>query len=67
MQAAVSEITAECPCTGHCSTALGDEVCRDCLRTFDEVTRWVEMSDEDRCRVNQRIANTSFRRRPESG
>jgi predicted Fe-S protein YdhL (DUF1289 family) len=47
--------TAECPCTGHCTTALGDDVCRSCHRTFEEVTRWPELSDEQRIRINQRI------------
>jgi len=50
------EITAECPCVGHCTTALGDDVCRSCHRTFDEVTRWPELSDEERIRINRRIA-----------
>jgi len=50
------EITSASPCIGHCSTVLGDEVCRSCLRTFDEITRWVEMSDDQRRAVNQRIA-----------
>ncbi len=49
-------LTADSPCIGHCSTVLGDEVCRSCLRTFDEITRWIEMSDEQRCAVNRRIA-----------
>ena len=52
----VLEITSECPCIGHCTTVLGDEVCRNCLRTFDEITRWVEMSEDERRQVNQRIA-----------
>ena len=51
-----AEITAESPCVGHCTTALGDDVCRSCLRTFDEITRWVEMSEEERRAVNYRIA-----------
>ena len=50
------EITAECPCVGHCTTALGDDVCRSCLRTFEEVTRWPELSDEERIKINRRIA-----------
>ncbi len=50
------EITADSPCVGHCTTVLGDEVCRSCLRTFDEVTRWPEMSEVERKQVNQRIA-----------
>jgi len=51
-----AEITSSSPCTGHCSTALGDDVCRSCARTFDEITRWVEMNDEQRRQVNWRIA-----------
>lgn len=49
-------VSAESPCIGHCTTVLGDDVCRSCLRTFEEVTFWVEMTDEERCAVNQRIA-----------
>jgi predicted Fe-S protein YdhL (DUF1289 family) len=52
----LTEITSECPCVGHCSTVLGDDVCRSCLRTFDEVSRWLEMSEAERTQVNQRIA-----------
>jgi predicted Fe-S protein YdhL (DUF1289 family) len=50
------EVTADSPCIGHCTTVLGDEVCRSCLRTFDEVSRWLEMNEEERRAVNQRIA-----------
>ena len=50
------EITAESPCIGHCTTVLGDDVCRSCRRTFEEVTRWLEMSEDERKQVNQRIA-----------
>lgn len=50
------EISADCPCTGHCSTALGDDICRSCQRSFEEVTRWPEMSEEERRAVNRRIA-----------
>jgi hypothetical protein len=51
------EITSASTCTGHCTTVLGDDVCRSCLRTFEEITRWVEMSEEERIQVNTRIAN----------
>jgi len=50
------QITADSPCVGHCTTVLGDEVCRSCLRTFDEITQWVEMTDDERRMVNFRIA-----------
>lgn len=50
------EITSASPCIGHCTTVLGDDVCRSCLRTFDEVNRWLEMDEEERRGVNRRIA-----------
>jgi hypothetical protein len=53
----LAEITSASTCTGHCTTVLGDDVCRSCLRTFEEITRWVEMSEEERIQVNTRIAN----------
>ena len=56
MPAPPPEISSECPCVGHCTTALGDDVCRSCLRTLDEVTRWPEMNEEERRAVNHRIA-----------
>ncbi|MBI5006674.1 MAG: DUF1289 domain-containing protein [Nitrosomonadales bacterium] len=52
----ISEITSDSPCIGHCTTVLGDDVCRSCLRTFEEVARWLEMSEEERRGVNRRIA-----------
>lgn len=57
MSASTKPVTAQSPCVGYCTTVLGDDVCRSCLRTFDEITRWVEMSDEARCAVNQRISD----------
>jgi len=55
------DISADCPCTGHCSTALGDDVCRSCRRTFEEVTAWPQMSEEERRAVNRRIALEQLR------
>ena len=49
-------LTADSPCIGHCTTVLGDDVCRSCLRTFDEITRWVAMDEDEQCAVNRRIA-----------
>lgn len=49
-------ITADSPCVGHCTTVLGDNVCRSCLRTFDEITRWLEMNEDERRAVNRRVA-----------
>lgn len=53
---AVPTVTAASPCIGHCTTVLGDEVCRSCLRTFDEITSWPTISDAERVRINQRVA-----------
>ncbi|HLP98242.1 MAG TPA: DUF1289 domain-containing protein [Sideroxyarcus sp.] len=57
MHAPSLEITADSPCSGHCTTVLGDDVCRSCLRTFEEVSHWLEMNETERRQVNQRIAN----------
>ena len=51
-----ASVTADSPCIGHCTTVLGDDICRSCRRTFDEITRWVAMSEEERRAVNLRIA-----------
>ncbi|MFN4237437.1 MAG: DUF1289 domain-containing protein [Vogesella sp.] len=33
------------PCIGVCSTAIGDDVCLGCARTFAEISFWAEMSE----------------------
>lgn len=43
------------PCVALCSTALGDEVCVGCLRTFIEVANWVAMSEADKEAVWRRL------------
>lgn len=58
-QPANLEISADSPCVGHCTTVLGDDVCRSCLRTFEEITSWPTISDAERIRINQRIAALS--------
>ena len=42
-------------CVGVCSTAQGDDICKGCGRTFDEVCLWLEMTDEAKELVWQRI------------
>jgi predicted Fe-S protein YdhL (DUF1289 family) len=39
------------PCVGICSTAIGDDVCRGCARTFGEISFWGELSqaEKDHC------------------
>lgn len=44
------------PCIGVCSaTALGDEICRGCGRTFDEVILWNTFTDEQKKAINLRL------------
>lgn len=33
------------PCVAICSTALGDDVCRGCGRTVQEVAMWVALPE----------------------
>lgn len=43
------------PCIAICTTAQGDAVCKGCGRTFEEVTTWVAMSEEQKDAVWLRI------------
>lgn len=36
------------PCVALCSTALGDDICAGCGRTFMEVANWVSMDTHAR-------------------
>ena len=38
------DTTADTPCIAICSTSQGDEVCKGCGRTFEEVQHWLAMS-----------------------
>ncbi len=37
------ESTPDTPCIAICSTSQGDDLCKGCGRTFEEVQRWPEM------------------------
>lgn len=43
------------PCIGVCSTVLGDEICRGCGRSFEEVLNWHQFSDEQKRAINRRL------------
>ncbi len=43
------------PCIAICSTTQGDDVCKGCGRTFEEVTQWVGMSEAEKDKVWIRI------------
>jgi predicted Fe-S protein YdhL (DUF1289 family) len=49
------EGTPDTPCIAICSTSQGDEVCKGCGRTFDEVQCWTEMSPTEKRQTWRRI------------
>lgn len=49
------ESTPDTPCIAICSTSQGDEVCKGCGRTFDEVQRWTEMGPTEKRQTWRRI------------
>ena len=53
--ASVKSLDTSSPCVGMCSTALGDAVCIGCQRTFEEVFRWNQLSDQDKSAINARL------------
>lgn len=42
------EIKLRTPCVGICSTIYGDEICRGCVRTYQEIIHWNGFSDEEK-------------------
>ncbi|MBI3145080.1 MAG: DUF1289 domain-containing protein [Pseudogulbenkiania sp.] len=46
---------ADSPCIAHCSTALGDNVCRGCFRTFMEVAQWGSLAPADKRQIWERL------------
>lgn len=49
------ETTPDTPCIAICSTSQGDEVCKGCGRSFDEVQHWTGMSPAEKRGVWRRI------------
>ncbi|WP_137891722.1 DUF3717 domain-containing protein [Ramlibacter sp. 2FC] len=47
--------TPDTPCIAICSTSQGDEVCKGCGRSFDEVQLWPEMSPAEKRATWRRI------------
>jgi len=48
---AADTLKPDSPCVGRCSTAYGDEICRGCGRTFEEVINWIIYTDEEKAAV----------------
>ena len=55
--------TPDAPCIAICSTSQGDEECKGCGRTFEEVQYWPEMSPGEKRSTWRRIImiGTSWR------
>jgi uncharacterized protein len=49
------DTTPDTPCIAICSTSQGDEVCKGCGRSFDEVQHWPEMSPAEKRSTWRRI------------
>ena len=47
--------TPDAPCIAICSTSQGDDVCKGCGRTFDEVQHWPAMTPVEKRRTWHRI------------
>ena len=51
--------TPDAPCIAICSTSQGDDVCKGCGRTFDEVQHWPVMSPAEKRTTWHRITMES--------
>ena len=49
------ETTPDAPCIAICSTSQGDDICKGCGRSFDEVGQWLSMSPVEKREVWHRI------------
>jgi predicted Fe-S protein YdhL (DUF1289 family) len=49
------ESTPDTPCIAICSTSQGDEECKGCGRSFEEVQYWTEMRPAEKRQTWRRI------------
>ena len=49
------DTTPDTPCIAICSTSQGDDVCKGCGRTFDEVQHWPAMTPGEKRATWRRI------------
>lgn len=47
--------TPDTPCIAICSTSQGDDICKGCGRSFEEVQKWPEMTPGEKRATWQRI------------
>ena len=45
------------PCIGKCTFDITIMNCNDCGRTKEEISKWYKMTDEEKLKVLERIAN----------
>jgi predicted Fe-S protein YdhL (DUF1289 family) len=57
------DTTPDAPCIAICSTSQGDDLCKGCGRTFDEVQFWPEMTPAEKRATWRRITleNSAWR------
>jgi predicted Fe-S protein YdhL (DUF1289 family) len=53
------DTTPDTPCIAICSTSQGDDACKGCGRTFEEVRNWTEMTPAHKRQVWRRITRES--------
>ncbi|MGL6070809.1 DUF1289 domain-containing protein [Craterilacuibacter sp.] len=51
---------SDSPCVALCSTALGDNVCRGCARSYTEVACWSAYTHEEKAAVWQALPERHF-------
>lgn len=49
------DTTPDSPCIAICSTSQGDDLCKGCGRTFDELQLWTEMTPAEKRATWRRI------------
>ena len=49
------DTTPDTPCIAICSTSQGDDICKGCGRSFDEVQHWTVMSPAEKRHTWRRI------------
>ena len=61
--------TPDTPCIAICSTSQGDEVCKGCGRSFEEVQKWTEMDATQKRatwrRITDKVLASSLNRKME--
>ena len=57
------DTTPDAPCIAICSTSQGDDICKGCGRTFDEVQLWPSMTPGEKRHTWRRITleNSAWR------